>query len=133
MKRLFFAAILATGAAAGCNGEECVEGLNLECSPLYEPTYANIFDRTFKPSCALAGSACHAAEGAQAGLIFDDGDAAYDRLLNQRRVTPGDASCSLLIARIESDDPSFVMPPGRMLPEAERCAIRKWIAARAPR
>jgi hypothetical protein len=114
-----------------------VAGLSTACAPLYDPTFQQIFERTLKPTCAQAGGACHAMDGARGGLIFEDPDRAYQLLLGQdgarRRVSPGDPACSLMVEKLESKDPSFVMPPGAPRPEAERCAIEKWIAAGAAR
>ena len=41
--------------------------------------------------------------------------------------------CNSLIARLDSDEDRFVMPPGAPLPAAERCAVRQWVDAGAPR
>lgn len=100
--------------------------------PLYDPTFENVFDNTLKPSCGTGGTACHAPEGAQAGLVLADVDAAHAALL-EGRVEPGDAACSLMMQRLESDDPGFQMPPGRKLRDAERCAIQRWIEGGATR
>lgn len=118
---------------AGCNGgDECLADLPADCAPLYEPTFQNVFDETLTQSCATAGASCHAAEGAQAGLVLGDIDTAHAGLLDGR-VEPGSAACSLMMRRIESDDPGFQMPPGRKLSDAERCAIQKWIDGGAKR
>ncbi len=113
-------------AGSGCAGEDsaCVE-VDLSCTPLYEPSFDTMFERTLVPSCGVAGGACHSAEGARGGLVFANADEAY-RLLSER-VIPYDASCGELPRRLTSSSPAVVMPPGRPLPAAERCAILQWI------
>jgi len=126
-----FAAFL---LAAGCGGSsDCVEGLSLECAPLYEPTFDQVFAKTLLPTCAQAGSSCHASTGKQGGLSFEDADASYQLLIDRALVLPGDAACSPLIERIAANDPEKLMPPGRALSDAERCSIVRWIADGAKR
>jgi hypothetical protein len=113
-------------ALAGCTGDECLTDLNADCAPLYEPTFENVFEETLAPSCGLPGTSCHSAEGRKNGLAFAELEEAH-RLLLEGRVEPGDASCSLIMRRISSDDLGVQMPPGRKLIDSERCAIQKWI------
>lgn len=122
--------VCAAGSGAGC-GEECVE-VDLECTPLYEPTFENVFDETLVDSCGIVGP-CHNASAARAGLVFEDIDESYQLLMENERVIPFDAGCSLLVKRIESTKSSFVMPPGGGLADAEKCAIELWIANGAQR
>lgn len=136
---LWTAVVLVPLAASGCGGEgaTCAD-VSTDCTPLYTPDYAEIFDRTLRPTCGQAGSSCHAAEGAKGGLVFEDPDVAYDQLLNgsggrPARVVPGDAACSPLVERIASTDPKRLMPPGRPLSEEVRCSIVKWIEGGAAR
>jgi len=131
--------LFGVAVALGC-GEPalpCVEHLDLACAPLYSPTYDEIFTRTLHPTCAQAGGSCHAAAGAQGGLVFEDADTAYALLLGQMgeraRVVPGDTSCSVLVERLSSTDKTVVMPPGGALPDAERCAVIQWIKQGAKR
>src|ERR1700748_3373661 len=70
-------------AAAGCGGPECVADVPASCSPLYTPTFDQIYTRTLAPTCALSGAACHAPEGAQGGLVFAGADASYAMLLGE--------------------------------------------------
>ncbi|MFT5433476.1 MAG: hypothetical protein ACI9OJ_004182 [Myxococcota bacterium] len=105
------------------------------CSPLYTPTFNNIHQNTMLVSCAVAGGACHSTQGAKGGLDLEDADAAYDLLLGsdgRARVVAGKADCGMLVARLEATD-STVMPVGQPLSDAERCAIRQWIANGAVR
>lgn len=121
--------------AIGCGGDECLPKLDLDCTPQYAPTFSNIHANTFARSCATT-SACHAGDGAQAGLRLSDPDEAHRLLTDAERgplARARDPSCSPLIQRIESTDPGFMMPPGRMLSEPERCAIRRWVQAGAQR
>lgn len=117
----------------------CVEGLALDCTPLYDPPiFQSVFERTLRPSCGTGTNTCHTALGAKGGLVFEEADAAYSLLLGQtdgrHRVLPGDPACSPVMIRLESASPTFRMPPGpTALPAGERCAIAKWIAAGASR
>lgn len=121
---------------AGCPADDdhpCVEIDVTACTPLYPPTFDNIYARTLEPSCGVSGSSCHSSDGAKAGLVFADPDDAYAALLDGR-VEPDDPSCSLLVKRIESTDRGFKMPPGsREMADGERCAIEQWIADGAAR
>ena len=133
--RLFACMLLIISA---CSSEEhesghCVDDLTLECTPLYVPTFDNIYANTLESKCAIGGTSCHGDGGAKGGLSLEGGaDRAYGKLLNpdigKPRVVGGDPTCGHLIYHLESEDPSVVMPPGGPLPEEERCAIRQWIA-----
>src|SRR5690606_32299003 len=78
------AAAAALGACLGaCSDDAACVAIDTACVPLYEPTFDNVFAITLRPSCGVAGSQCHAREGAQAGLVFDDIDEAYSLLTEQ--------------------------------------------------
>ena len=79
----------------------------------------------------MSGGACHAGSDAKAGLRMDEIEEAYNLLINGGRVVAGDASCSLMVVRMEGG--GQVMPPGGMLSESERCAVETWIAQGANR
>ncbi len=132
-------AMLTTTLLAGCGDgtAACVTGLSSSCSPLYAPTFDNVFSRTLSPTCAQPGGVCHASPGVAGGLLFITADASYAQLLGQTdgtpRVAPGNPSCSTLVERIYSTDATQVMPPGAPLSDAERCAIVQWISSGAKR
>lgn len=117
------------------SGGGCLAALELECTPLYPPTFDNIYDRLIDDTCAI--SACHSPASNAGNLAFGDADAAYQRLLNDDGadplVIPGDPECSMLIKRLESTDRDFVMPSRTPLSANERCAIRQWVANGAER
>lgn len=128
-------------ALYGCGANEvpetvCVQNLSTSCSPLFEPSYTNVFEQTLTRSCGVSGAACHASEGAQAGLILDDADEAYTQLLEpagaEPRVKPGDPECSPLVVRLEAGGAEG-MPPGSPLSAEERCSIIAWIRDGAAR
>jgi hypothetical protein len=143
--------VLATLAFA-CNGDDgdgdggdagrgrCLDPLPLDCELLYQPTFQDFHERRIVRTCGAAGTggSCHAPEGAgQSGLVLGEADDAYRALLDDSRgmarVIPGDPECSLLVQRLESDDPDFMMPPGDKLSDRELCSIRLWIANGAER
>lgn len=123
-------------ALAACGdpapAEVCV-AVDRSCTPAYDATFDNIFQKTLRQSCALAGPSCHAAAGQKAGLVLDDADTAYRLLLERRRAIAGKPECSLLVRRIQSTDTSFMMPPGMPLAPAEQCAIIQWMSRGALR
>lgn len=136
---------LAAGALAtlllcmpACSDPEstCTE-VTTECAPLYEPTFENVFTNTLQQRCGVAGSACHAREGAQAGLVFVDIDESYALLTGQVdgrvRVDPDALGCDILLSRLASPEPRFVMPPAAPLSDAELCSIVQWVAQGATR
>jgi hypothetical protein len=128
---------LAAGAVgSGCGGDDCLENVDVACTPLYEPTFANIYANTLTPSCAVGGASCHSAAGSAGGMSFEGANQAFAALHGdadgERRVIAGDPACSLLIQRLEADSDN-VMPPGKALPAAERCAIIKWVNEGAKR
>jgi hypothetical protein len=131
-------ASLLVGLAACSSGDStppaqaCDVVVDRGCTPAYEPTFDNLFQKTFKTSCALSGASCHAAAGHKAGLVFEDADTAHSLLL-ERRVTAGKPECSLLARRVLSPDTGFQMPPGLPLAPGEQCAIIQWIARGALR
>jgi len=126
--------------ACGSGGDACVTGIPGDptpCSPLYPATFDQIFSRTLEPTCAQPGAECHSSAGIMGGLYFATEDSAYGLLLGQNgvpaRVIPGDAACSTLVERLESTDPTQLMPPGAKLSDAEICAIVEWIQKGAKR
>jgi hypothetical protein len=131
MQRWLLTGLLFLSAAAwGCNGDEplaCVE-VSTDCTPLYPPTFNNVFDFTITPGCSVAGNSCHAAQGGAGGLILEDRDSAYAALMARDRIIPEDPGCSTSVIRILSDDPKVQMPPGAPLSEEESCAIIQWVA-----
>ena len=116
----------------------CARDASLDCLSLYDPpVFATLYEKIFHPTCAAGIGSCHSADAVKGGLVFEDPDDAYERLVGARgpsRVSPQDFACSALVVRLESPDPNFRMPPGPTpLLESERCAIRKWITEGALR
>lgn len=116
----------------------CEPELIVDCIPLYEPVFDKIYTNTLVKKCAIGGTSCHGAGGSRGGLSLDGGaDSAYDNLLGSDSGRPvisqDDPKCGAFLARLQSVDNSYVMPPGAPLSEEERCAIRQWLAEGAPR
>ena len=126
------AAAVTAALLGGCPAKQlvCVD-VDPSCTPLYEPTYDNVYAITLSQKCGVS-NACHAGARPQAGMDLSDHDGAFDALLDpdRHRVLPGDPRCSEVVERIENDG-DFQMPPGDPLDPSERCAIAKWIAAGA--
>lgn len=124
---------LAATAACGDPPLACAE-LDLTCTPLYEPTFDNVYANTLATSCGDDRNACHSASGRAGDLSLADPLTAYQELVDPAhdRVRPDDVACSTLVARVYSADEDLVMPAGSPLSDAERCAIALWVAAGAP-
>ena len=135
MSALALGYVLGGPAWSGCGDDPagCATPPAADCLPEYPATFDNIHTRTIAQSCTLAGTACHAPEGGQGGMVLSEIEGAYRALVDGGRVTPNDPACSTLSMRIESTDPRQVMPPGAPLRAGERCAIATWIRAGAPR
>jgi len=143
-------ALLASASAGACGDDAgdgsgdggsagCLEALPLDCEPTFAPTFEAFYRNQISTTCGASstGSSCHAGPDGQGGLVLADADGAYDYLLGdidgRARVIPGDPECSILVQRLESSDPDFVMPLGMPLSAGERCAVRQWIANGAER
>jgi hypothetical protein len=135
------AALWLATAGSACGGEETSECLPeplAACTPEINTDFASIHRALFAQRCGTTGGACHGSEGRKGNLVLADADTAYDALLGMdgtpARVSPGDPACSLLLQRLESDDPAKRMPLGEnKLSEGLRCAVRTWIEAGAAR
>lgn len=126
---------IAAALLFGCGDEAepepaCLESVDTECTPLFEPTFREIHTRRLSVTCSSGGASCHGPSGRKAGLALAEFDESYDLLLgndgSKARVVPFDAECSELVRRLD-DQGTGVMPPGEPLPEGERCAVRLWI------
>ncbi len=122
-------AALSVGCSSSGQASSCTTPAPTTCSPLYDPTYEQVFARTLKPTCAAGGSSCHSA--GKGGFLVDDIDATYTRI--SERITPSKPECSVVVDRLYSTETGYAMPPGAQLSEAERCSIVQWIAAGARR
>ena len=90
------------------------------------------FNRDIRSLLSENCFACHGPDGhaRQANLRLDVRDAAVDH----GAIVPGDASASLLVERIESDDPDLLMPPpdsGKQLTPEQRSVLKRWIESGA--
>ncbi len=129
-------AALAAIVLAGCPGEDqlvCIE-VDPTCTPLYEPTWDNVFANTLRPKCGTGGGACHEGTGARGGLRLDEEAIGHRSLTisSKNYVRVDDVECSEMIQRIYSSSSSLIMPRGSSLPDAERCALTQWVVAGAP-
>jgi hypothetical protein len=119
--------------APGDDPAQCLESLPMDCAATLSPTFDTIYDKVFSASCGAVGqgTSCHGSEGLKGGLGLFSADVAYEDLLGMNgraRVVLGDAKCSILMQRLESNDAKFRMPLGdKMLPPGVRCAIQRWI------
>lgn len=118
-------ALLLGAAACDDAPADCLAGDPTDCAPLYDPTFANVYERTLIGSCAVGGSACHGSDGATSDLRLVDRAQAHAALLAY--LTPGDAVCSPLSTRLDGVG-AGQMPPGAQLDAAAKCAVRQWIA-----
>ena len=110
----------------------CVDDIDTSCSLLFSPpVYSTLYTEVIVKSCALSAS-CHAVGSRSSYVTFGDADATYRTLLGldggPKHVIPGDPQCSPMTARLESDDPNFVMPQGMKMSAPARCNFVQWIA-----
>ena len=121
-----------SAALAGCPAEDdppaCI-AVETSCTPLYIPTFTNVYNSTLQRVCGPTLGACHSATGA-GGMSFADPATAHASLLDGR-VTPGDPGCSELIVRTDSPGKAYEMPPQAPLGAAERCSLIQWVQAGA--
>jgi hypothetical protein len=96
------------------------------------PTWSAIFQGILLPTCATQG--CHSGASAAGGLALEDACDAYAALFqpgacDEAPVLAGSADSSLLIDKLESDQPrcGTPMPPTGPLPEGMKAAVRAWI------
>jgi hypothetical protein len=139
---LFAIATSATLVSCGDGAQppDCETAPQQSCEASIPSTYDSIYDQMFRQSCGGSGTgaSCHGPDGKKGGLLLADREQAYHYLLGdvdgRTRVTVGSAACSVLMQRLDSDDPSFRMPLGPpKLSEGLRCAVRQWIAMGAER
>ena len=106
------------------------------CTPQFAADFESVFDEVLMPRCGVPGSACHGeagADGAGGGLVISDADSTHEILLGGF-VEPSDPVCSPVMARMNTDETAFLMPPGSQpLDEDVRCSIAQWIASGAQR
>jgi hypothetical protein len=120
-----------------------------DATPAYSPpdgSYKLVFEKVFKPSCALSN--CHSKEG-DFGHHGLGNDYTYDHLLTDpvennealaaglRLIQPGSPDSSFLYAKIKWDGSAFQfgqkMPTGGLKLTANQIEfVRQWIAAGAP-
>jgi hypothetical protein len=112
---------------------QCVT-LPATCPPGITPSYSEIYTTIFAKSCGATGSgpSCHGPDGRQGGLGLYDVDGAYSDLLGMTgghaRVLPEKPQCSILVERLNSDDPTFRMPYMELkLDPGLLCAVQTWI------
>lgn len=120
--------LLLLGGLVGCDdapAPACVDESVVDCAPLYEPSFTNVYNRTLVQSCAVGGGACHGSDSTASSFVLVDESQAYDAVM--QHLMPGDAACSPLSTRL-SGVGGDQMPPGGNLDAAAICAIRQWIA-----
>lgn len=107
---------------------------NASCTPLYDPTFDQVWEKTLKPTCAASGASCHSSRGRQGGLAFEDKEESYTLITRENGpIVAGDPKCSEVVARIMATSGKVRMPPGRSLDVGEQCSIIQWIANGAKR
>lgn len=137
MRAVLWAA-LATGVLVGapaceetpppeCSAREMDEA----CLPAYVPTFDNVFTYTLSQSCGSDENECHGDRGSSP-LSFADKVSAYEQLIDDGYVVPGNPRCSEMIVRITDIGEDYTMPRDESLEAAERCALQTWVRMGAP-
>ncbi|MCC2099474.1 MAG: hypothetical protein KDJ29_21470, partial [Hyphomicrobiales bacterium] len=117
-------------------------GFALPVTGAAEPTEASAgedtpidFNRDVRPILSDHCFACHGPDANQrkAGLRLDQAEAAHSPSdSGDIAVVPGDLEASLLVARIDTDDPYEIMPPPdahKPLSIEQKKILRQWIQA----
>jgi hypothetical protein len=134
----FVCAACSTSSSASDPDPPCVAVPDAGCAATYAPpTFDAIFTNIFQPNCSVGTGTCHTSDFAAGGIIFANETAAYSILLGADGgtpyVLPANASCSTLMKRLESTDPSYHMPRGNVaLSGGDLCTITQWIDQGAP-
>jgi hypothetical protein len=131
-------AAAACGSSDGSDEPTCLaKPASTDCTPLYAPTFDNVFNNALSMTCAAAG--CHSGSQPKGNMALDQIEQAYTNLLAKSttgdpRITPGDVTCGKVIVRLESKGKSYSMPPPpAALRDGEVCSIAQWIANGAKR
>jgi hypothetical protein len=131
-RRLALLALLPLGA---CGDPLEPAPVDRACTPQYQPTFDNVFANTLMPNCAVSG--CHSEAQARGGFNAEEIEHAYDELVGDGRVIPGDPENSEMIMRVFSKSSEWQMPPPgedeEPLSEAEKCALALWVLEGAER
>ena len=132
---LSFALVLGCGEAEPESPDTCeTKRPGAECTPLYAPTFDNIYRETMSTRCAVGGGSCHLAAERAGALALDTPDEAYTGLLSMIELDPdGSSECGDLLSRLVMTDAPGAMPPGQPLSEGEICAMSIWLDRGAPR
>jgi len=130
MRRMWIAVLAAALAGCPADAPPACTTVETTCTPLYEPTFANVYNTTLRAGCGSGLSSCHA-RGGDGNMSLEDPATAYQSLL-AGRVTPGDPGCSEMIVRANAPGKDYEMPPGATLSEAERCSLILWVERGAP-
>jgi len=133
------AALGACGNSSSPGDPPCVTVPAATCAATYAPAvFDTIFTSIFQPNCAVGTGTCHTSDFAAGGIVFADPNVAYATLLGTSGgtayVLPKDPSCSTLMKRLESIDPTYHMPKGNTsLSQGDLCTIVQWIDEGAAR
>ncbi len=132
----FFLVAACLTSPLGCSGDDELECASIDpaCTPLYAPTWDNVFANTLRPKCGTGGGACHQGTAARGGLRLDDEELAYQNLMRptENWIDLADVGCGEVISRLYTSSSRFRMPRGSTLSQAERCAVTQWALAGAP-
>ncbi len=128
----------ACGSSNGSDEPTCLPApASTTCTPLYEPTFDNVFMNTLSTTCAATG--CHSGAQPTGNMALDEIEKAYTNITaksttGEPRIEKGNVQCGKVIVRLESKDKSYSMPPqGATLRDGEVCSIAQWIAMGAKR
>jgi len=92
-------------------------------------SWAYIHPAIVVPSCAT--SSCHSSLARKAGIELEDADGAYELLLGEQFVIPGDPNSPLMFLLEGNERP--LMPPDAPLPTGDIDLVRFWIEQGAVR
>jgi hypothetical protein len=127
MRRLSLVVCLAVLAGCPTDPPPACITVDASCAPGYVPTFHNVYTNTMQQSCGSTQSSCHSSSGRAGGMSLQDEATAYQQLMMNDRVKPGDPGCSKIIVRTSSPGADYQMPPGDPLDPPARCALIQWV------
>ncbi len=86
-------------------------------------TWSYIHAAIIVPSCVTAS--CHSSLTVRAGIVLEDRQDAYDLLLAEQLIAPGDLNSGLLF--LLRGDERTLMPPDAPLPAVDVDLVEEWI------
>ena len=115
-----------------CNsGRAIVVAGSFLCTAIATPATADdrsdFFENRIRPLLSQKCAECHTGKTPEGDLRIDSLEMLRKGGMGGPAIVDGDAAASLLIRRLTTSDPGFVMPPEDPLSESEIADVTRWI------